>query len=196
MKRTISILLSAALLLVLAACGAGNTENTEDTAELKLVDSTAVQEGTPWSPATGVWFPIFSCDTQEETYYFEIHACNGRFYVQNPLSTVEADYDYYATDFIQKTSGELLWDYGNTSEQIEVSGHWAGTRTFIEILITDKVDYIGYAVVALERGENSYYIPTLLACKVLASDAERDGVKKATFQALIEEAEEAYLKEA
>lgn len=178
MKKKIRALPLATLLFLFGvACGASS---------LKLVDSTAVQAGNAWAVFIGATAGQIVCTSGEAGYTFELQAEGGEFYSPDDVSERS-----YTTSYTLSESGEVHW---KTEDQIVENSNEDSEQPVIEVLIKQEERYVGYAVVVMEHsGEGGEYTPVLIECKVLASDADRDGVTGVTFQKLIEEAEEEYL---
>ena len=158
-----------------------------DSSKVKLTDSTLVEStGEGWCPAVSLrGNGLIHCgsDETENDYIFEIHALHGSFLVKQE----EGKY-LDVTGLVIEGSGYAFWQYDIVSYPAFPSLTWRGLKTFLEVFIKKGEQYVGYAVVAVERPEDTdVYGATVLECKeVLRQGDTASGLSKQEIQEMID----------
>ncbi len=154
------------------------------TSEITLIDSDAVQPADSWSPAVSFWGDgLIRCESDGEEFVFEIHACDGSFFVQ------DGNEPRRVSDLVIDGAGDAYWQYWSASDPVTP---WAGTKTFLEVLIKKGDSYVGYAVVKVERPENiGTYSATVLVCKeVLHPGSNGQSLSSETIRQMMDAAKQ------
>lgn len=167
-KSGIVVLLLGAV-IALACCSCGGRE-------VEMTDIGAVTAEDIWSPVRSyVGAGFIHCGTDGDDRVYELHARDGSFLREDGELTA---------DLTVEGSGGVYWEYFPASGSSQTP--WDGTRTFLDILIRDGGQYVGYAVVAVERPESSYvYTPTVIACQ---ETRLAEGVSRELLQQMIDDA--------
>lgn len=170
------------LFLSITLCMAGFLLSSCASPETALTDSTVVEASEPWSPLKSFrGNGLIHCGSEEEDHTFEIHARDGSFLVEQ-----EGGKSLYAADLVIEGSGDAHWQYFPASDP---AMPWEGTKTFLEVLIMKNGQYVGYAVVAVERPEDIWsYRATVVACKeALQEKSSADALSKEALQQTIDD---------
>lgn len=153
--------------------------------KMKLTDSTVVKSTSEsWSPTISFrGNGLIYCESDGDDYVFEIHARHGSFLIER-----DDRESFYVTDIVIEGSGYAYWQYDSVSYPVSSSLTWAGLKTFLEVFIRKNNQYVGYAVVTVERPEDIWtYSATVIECKeVLQQEDSTNGLSKETLQQMID----------